>query len=675
MTEPLLTVVMSCYNQAGTIAQAIDSVLMQKTDFPVRLIITDDHSTKDGSVGIIRDYAAKHPDRIVALLNDANGRYLKNVLRAMAQTKSEYFTLLDADDYWTDPDYLSDAVRFLRAHENFTIYFRNVAWDDGLGGKGVQHEESAPDFDMTFDDWVSGKPVFPQTTGAVFRNVVYKNGIPPKIAAAVGTIHERPYDGDVFRFLLHLNEGKAHFTNKVAGVYRVAPAGVFAGMPPAKRDMIQAQCFVDYCDYFGTARTSFAERALSCYRQAILSPSARDLAEDAEFQACCESVEGFCLPCGKAMREHLEKVARMPRLPRNGLLCYTYNDGQPELGYYAPKIMNIGDYVQSLAARQFLPAVDEYVDRDQLGAYAGEPVNMIMNAWHRLWRKCRVFASQINPLMVAVHVNNPEDATEETIDYFKRHEPVGCRDFHTLEFLQAKGIKAYFSGCLTLTLGRTYRAPETERTEDIYFVDYRLGECPTIDETLYPILNARKRRTRCFYRTHYYPLSRDVQGGLREAEALVREYARAGLVITRNIHCALPCLALGTPVVFVIPKFDPTRFRGLMEFFNYVGVDEKGKVISNVEADACGQVTNPSKHLAYAEFLEKIASAFGGGADFRGIAPEGSSASVPRVRYPEAESETGFWRRVFRKRKLGNRREVTVFGKFVFRYGSRGKSS
>ena len=57
MTESLLTVVMSCYNQAETVAQAIESVLMQKTDFPVRLIVTDDRSTKDGSVGIIRDYA------------------------------------------------------------------------------------------------------------------------------------------------------------------------------------------------------------------------------------------------------------------------------------------------------------------------------------------------------------------------------------------------------------------------------------------------------------------------------------------------------------------------------------------------------------------------------------------------------------------------------------------
>lgn len=673
MTEPLLTVVVSCYNQADTVAQAIESVLMQKTDFPVRLIVTDDHSTKDDSVGIVRSYAAKYPDCITALLNDENGRYLKNVLRAMEQVKSEYFTLLDADDYWTDPNYLSDAVRFLRAHDDFTVYFRNVAWDDGAGDKGTQFTAAEGDFDMTFDDFTGSRTVFPQTTGAVFRNVIYKNGIPPKIAAAVGTIHERPYDGDVFRFLLHLHEGKAHFENKVSGTYRKVPAGVFVGMPSAKRDMIQAQCFVDYHDYFGTARRFFEEQALSCYGRAVADASAQEAADDPEFLACRESVERFCFPWGEAMRAHLAAVAEAPRAAKNGLICYTYNDGKAAPGYYAPDVMNIGDYIQSLAARQYLPSVDEFVDRDQLGAYAGGPVNMIMNAWHRLWDKCRVFSPEINPLMVAVHLNNPEDATPETVAYFKRHEPIGCRDFHTLEFLKGKGIGAYFSGCLTLTLGKTYRVPESERTDDIYFVDYRLGESPAIDEVLYPILNARKRGQRCYFRTHYYPLSRDVQGGLREAEALVREYARAGLVVTRNIHCALPCLALGTPVVFVIPKFDPTRFRGLMNFFNYAGVDEKGETVSRIRVDARGRVTNPSRHLAYAAYLERIAAVFGGGTGFRGVAPADAVASVPRKHYPEAEAETGFWRSIYHKRRIGNRRQVTLFGRFVLNYSSRGR--
>ena len=198
-----------------------------------------------------------------------------------------------------------------------------------------------------------------------------------------------------------------------------------------------------------------------------------------------------------------------------------------------------------------------------------------------------------------------------------------------------------------------------------------MGESSAIDEVLYPILNACKQRRRCYVRTHYYPLSRDVQGGLREAEALVREYARAGLVVTRNIHCALPCLALGTPVVFVIPEFDPARFRGLVDFFNYAGVNEKGEIVSRIQTDARGRIVNPSRHLAYAAYLEKIAAAFGGGTDFRGLAPGDAVASVPRKRYPEAESETGFWRRIYHKRRIGSRRQVTLFGRFVLNYNSR----
>ena len=56
MSAPALTVIMSCYNQAEFLRQAIESVLMQKTDFPVKLLISDDHFTKDDSRALVADY-------------------------------------------------------------------------------------------------------------------------------------------------------------------------------------------------------------------------------------------------------------------------------------------------------------------------------------------------------------------------------------------------------------------------------------------------------------------------------------------------------------------------------------------------------------------------------------------------------------------------------------------
>ena len=121
-----LTVIMSNYNQASLIGGAIDSVLAQKTNFPFQLIITDDNSVKDDSVNVLKQYEKKYPDIIKVLYNKENGRYLKNVLRAKAITKTTYFTLLDADDYWTDENYLQNAVDYLDTHPDTAIYARNV---------------------------------------------------------------------------------------------------------------------------------------------------------------------------------------------------------------------------------------------------------------------------------------------------------------------------------------------------------------------------------------------------------------------------------------------------------------------------------------------------------------------------------------------------------------------
>jgi len=296
MPDFRLTVVMSCFNQAATLRQAVESVLQQRTDFPFRLVITDDCSRKDNSRDIIRAYAEKYPERVVALLNEENGRYLKNVLRAVYGMRTDYFTLLDADDYWTDLNYLNDAVSFLEGHPRHTVYFQNVQWQSDDGRSGLQQPQEEEDFDLTFPDFIRGPQVFPQTTGAVFRNVIFRDGIPPIMSDAVGTIHERAYDGDVFRFLQHLERGVAHFRNRIAGVYRLSGIGVFGGMPRSKLHMIQAQCFVDYETYFGKETDFFAGQArksLSLAVDALPEDMASGVVFDEECARCLASVVSF----------------------------------------------------------------------------------------------------------------------------------------------------------------------------------------------------------------------------------------------------------------------------------------------------------------------------------------------------------------------------------------------
>ena len=45
--------------------------------------------------------------------------------------------------------------------------------------------------------------------------------------------------------------------------------------------------------------------------------------------------------------------------------------------------INIGDYIQALAAKQFLPSTDVFLEREtDLKKYDGEEIKMIMNGWY-----------------------------------------------------------------------------------------------------------------------------------------------------------------------------------------------------------------------------------------------------------------------------------------------------
>ena len=126
---------------------------------------------------------------------------------------------------------------------------------------------------------------------------------------------------------------------------------------------------------------------------------------------------------------------------------------------------NIGDYMQSIAARQFAGDDAVLVERERLASYDGEPVRCIMNAWF-MWHVDQFPpAPAIKPLFVSFHVRPAiEDGffTERTTEYLKSHSPVGCRSTDAVEMLKRHGIDAEFTSCLTLTLGETYRHVEAD---------------------------------------------------------------------------------------------------------------------------------------------------------------------------------------------------------------------
>lgn len=308
------------------------------------------------------------------------------------------------------------------------------------------------------------------------------------------------------------------------------------------------------------------------------------------------------------------------------------------------KFFNVGDNIQSLAAKQFLPQVDTFINREHLADYKGDKMKVIMNGWFTHNYNNWLPSEDIEPLFISFHVNNtaaPYMLTEKAVAYLKAHEPIGCRDEFTVETLKAKGINAYFSGCLTLTLD-SYKVDDTLRGDDVYIVD-PLYSYPTWEKVTYDW----KRLIRSIQNGDFFKTGKQQQH-LRKfideellktakfinqeppantytdaekfamAEDLLHKYAKAKLVITSRIHCALPCLALGTPVIFVngFDSFvDSCRFEGILELFNRIDIDTNtGNFTANFplahKIDINTKVQNLGKHHAIAEPMKKTCKDF-----------------------------------------------------------------
>lgn len=127
-TIPLVSVCCTTYNQETYIRDAIEGFLMQRTTFPIEIIIHDDAST-DNTANIVRDYAGRFPQLIFPIFQKEN-QYSKGIKPAAAyswpKAKGKYIALCEGDDYWTDELKLQKQVDFLEANETVSFCFHNA---------------------------------------------------------------------------------------------------------------------------------------------------------------------------------------------------------------------------------------------------------------------------------------------------------------------------------------------------------------------------------------------------------------------------------------------------------------------------------------------------------------------------------------------------------------------
>lgn len=223
MNKPLLSVACLAFNHEKYIRKALDGFLMQKTNFPIEIIVHDDAST-DNTANIIREYEKKHPGVIKPIYQKEN-QYSKGIKPSQTfvwpNCSGKYIALCEGDDYWTDPDKLQKQVDFLEKHQEYIMSFHkvkvsreNAIFDDYLTVRGLPKSRD------TFDTYDLSKANFVPTCSVVFRNVMGEY--------ADNKVLKESKIGDYVLYLYLSLRGKIRLHNDCMGVYRVHKGGIWS---------------------------------------------------------------------------------------------------------------------------------------------------------------------------------------------------------------------------------------------------------------------------------------------------------------------------------------------------------------------------------------------------------------------------------------------------------------
>ena len=303
---------------------------------------------------------------------------------------------------------------------------------------------------------------------------------------------------------------------------------------------------------------------------------------------------------------------------KKGIISYTHSN-------------NLGDYIQALAAEEYLGGELMHFDRDSLHQDPGEPYQLLVNGWFMEQPTHWPPHPHFIPLFISFHLNPTAEKdmlTPAGVEYLRRHQPIGCRDYYTQNTLSQKGIETYFSACITLGLSKkknkekqavskapilgvsafdrlqTMGKPLNSKTSGIgHFIkarynSYRYQKAKTrLDQFL------QQTRLPVRYASQIIDDKKlNVEQRFQKAQEQLRAIAGAQLIITSRIHTALPAVALETPVLFLTDGLEhhnqSSRLDGLSQFF--CCIDSKG--LDKIKWDT---LTNPTSHSPYVEKMKQ----------------------------------------------------------------------
>jgi len=283
-----------------------------------------------------------------------------------------------------------------------------------------------------------------------------------------------------------------------------------------------------------------------------------------------------------------------PALPKPPLITASLPNDSPHLASLSVSTENLGDHIQihacELLSKRLWNVPSIAIDRDnQIASLSGLSIEqsttpIVINGWFKTNHSEWPPHPSLLPAFVGFHMRPhqcPTLLSEEAIRYYQQHQPIGCRDEWTCQLLTDHGVEAYISHCLTVTLPRrTAYAPFPSET---FVVSRDTRICSFVPSEFGPYT----------FLSHYSGSNRFKSNMLQASRLLELYRSRAKLIITTLLHCALPAMAMGIPVIAVWPintaegrQSDRQRFSSLARLIKIHEPEELATTTNPVAASS-----------------------------------------------------------------------------------------
>lgn len=218
----MVSITCVAFNHEYYIEKALDSFLMQETNFSFEILIHDDVST-DRTVDIIKEYERKFPNIVKPIYQSINqfSQGVNPMFFLFPKVKGKYMAFCDGDDYWTDTQKLKIQVEEMEKSPDINMSFHPTY--KLINGKidGILSKQADKNRVFTTHEITLGGGEFCPTVSLMFRSRVISD-FPDWFAKMIAGDYPMQIMGSV--------RAGALYINRCMSVYRIGEVGAWSSI-------------------------------------------------------------------------------------------------------------------------------------------------------------------------------------------------------------------------------------------------------------------------------------------------------------------------------------------------------------------------------------------------------------------------------------------------------------